>query len=185
MKKNVTSTSIFAFDSNSWYLKRQCHIIFAQIFFRDSYPSAILIHKLKYFRIYSSFTVFNICNDTAESLSREANLTERIVQGVQRCHEPGELIFFDDFDDIDFDIWDHEITMAGNFTRTIIHDHLPYSNTMYSAIILNIFWLRKRALPINVLSHFFWPIWLKLSEIARNGQSGIPLFYFVEIFFCY
>ena len=33
-------------------------------------------------------------------------------------------------------------------------------------------------LPINVLSHFFWPIWLKLSEIARNGQSGIPLFIF-------
>ena len=32
---------------------------------------------------------------------------------MKKCHESGELIFFDDFDDIDLDVWDHEITMAG------------------------------------------------------------------------
>ena len=38
--------------------------------------------------------------------------------------------------------------------------------------------------PINIHGPFFWRIWLKLSGIARNGQSRIPLFYFFEkIFF--
>jgi len=32
---------------------------------------------------------------------------------VKRCHEAGELIFEDEFDKIDFTVWDHEITMAG------------------------------------------------------------------------
>ena len=31
---------------------------------------------------------------------------------------------------------------------------------------------------INIHSPFFWPIWLHISEIARNGQSGIPPFFF-------
>jgi len=42
-----------------------------------------------------------------------SSVTISSLQGVKQCHEPGELIFFDDFDDIDFDIWDHEITMGG------------------------------------------------------------------------
>ena len=36
-----------------------------------------------------------------------------LIQGVPQCHESGDLIFYDEFDEIDLDMWDHEITMAG------------------------------------------------------------------------
>ena len=35
-------------------------------------------------------------------------------------------------------------------------------------------------LPINIHGPFFWRIWLKLSGIARNGQSRIPLLIFLR-----
>ena len=49
-------------------------------------------------------------------------------------------------------------------------------------------WLRKlyklsKIIPIFVLSHSFPRIWLKLSGVACNGQSEIPLFYFFGIFY--
>ena len=40
-----------------------------------------------------------------------------------------------------------------------------------------------RSLHLTLHCPFFWRIWLKLSGIARNGQSRIPLFYFLRKFF--
>ena len=40
-----------------------------------------------------------------------------------------------------------------------------------------------RSLHLTLHCPFFWRIWLKLSGIARNGQSRIPLFYFLRKIF--
>lgn len=43
----------------------------------------------------------------------EKSITTSLQNGVRKTHESGELIFEDNFDFLDFDKWEHEITMAG------------------------------------------------------------------------
>lgn len=52
-------------------------------------------------------------SSSALDCSGSSSVSTSSLQGVKRCHEAGELIFEDEFDKIDFTIWDHEITMAG------------------------------------------------------------------------
>jgi hypothetical protein len=40
-------------------------------------------------------------------------VTTSVWRGVRKTHESGELIFEDNFDTLNFDMWQHEITMAG------------------------------------------------------------------------
>ncbi len=41
------------------------------------------------------------------------SVTTSIWKGVRKTHESGELIFEDNFDTLDFNMWQHEITLAG------------------------------------------------------------------------
>ena len=41
------------------------------------------------------------------------SITTSVQNGVRKTHESGELIFEDNFDKLDFDKWEHEITMSG------------------------------------------------------------------------
>lgn len=43
----------------------------------------------------------------------DLSLTTSVQNGVRKSHESGELIFEDNFDTLDFDKWEHEITMSG------------------------------------------------------------------------
>ena len=43
----------------------------------------------------------------------EKSITTSLQNGVRKFHESGELIFEDNFDILDFDKWEHEITMGG------------------------------------------------------------------------
>ena len=52
-------------------------------------------------------------SSSALDCSGSSSVSTSSLQGVKRWHEAGELIFEDEFDKIDFTIWDHEITMAG------------------------------------------------------------------------
>ena len=47
------------------------------------------------------------------SSNADLSVTTSIVRGVEKTHESGELIFEDNFDFLDFNKWQHEITMAG------------------------------------------------------------------------
>lgn len=43
----------------------------------------------------------------------DKSLTTSKTNGVRRSHMSGELIFSDEFDQLDFDKWQHELTMSG------------------------------------------------------------------------
>ena len=43
----------------------------------------------------------------------DPSITTSVQNGVRKTHESGELIFEDNFDKLDFDKWEHEITMSG------------------------------------------------------------------------
>ena len=50
----------------------------------------------------------------ASPISRaEPSITTSVQNGIRKTHEAGELIFEDNFDFLDFDKWEHEITMSG------------------------------------------------------------------------
>ena len=56
----------------------------------------------------------------------DLSVTTSIAHGVQKTHEAGELIFEDNFDFLDFNKWQHEITMAGGGNwefQVSIRDH--------------------------------------------------------------
>jgi len=48
-----------------------------------------------------------------EITAQNPSITTSIWRGVRKTHESGELIFEDNFDTLDFNMWQHEITMAG------------------------------------------------------------------------
>jgi len=60
------------------------------------------------------------------------------TNGVKQCHESGELIFQDEFDDIDLDVWDHEITLAGggNWEFQVYWNNRSNSYTRDSTLFL-------------------------------------------------
>ena len=43
----------------------------------------------------------------------EPSITTSLQNGIRKTHESGELIWEDNFDFLDFDKWEHEITMSG------------------------------------------------------------------------
>lgn len=47
------------------------------------------------------------------SIFADLSVTTSVQNGVRKSHESGELIFEDNFDTLDFDKWEHEITMSG------------------------------------------------------------------------
>ena len=49
----------------------------------------------------------------ASPILAEPSITTSVQHGVRKTHESGELIFEDNFDFLDFDKWEHEITMSG------------------------------------------------------------------------
>ena len=57
-------------------------------------------------RIVSCFLIF-------PNILAELSITTSVQNGVRKTHEVGELIFEDNFDKLDFDKWEHEITMSG------------------------------------------------------------------------
>jgi len=50
---------------------------------------------------------------STNSIRGELSITTSVQHGVRKTHEVGELIFEDNFDTLDFDKWEHEITMSG------------------------------------------------------------------------
>ena len=49
----------------------------------------------------------------SQQILAELSVTTSLQNGVRKTHEKGELIFEDNFDKLDFDKWEHEITMSG------------------------------------------------------------------------
>ena len=44
-------------------------------------------------------------------VSSEPSITTSLQNGIRTTHQSGELIWEDNFDFLDFDKWEHEITM--------------------------------------------------------------------------
>jgi len=63
--------------------------------------------------VYIALLIPCLCSGKKLDCSEYSSPTTSTYLGERRCHNSGDLIFEDEFDEIDFDVWDHEITMAG------------------------------------------------------------------------
>ena len=68
---------------------------------------------------------------STNSIRGELSLTTSVQHGVRKTHEVGELIFEDNFDTLDFDKWEHEITMSGGGNWEFQVPNLTLSTILY------------------------------------------------------
>ena len=105
-------------------------------------------------------TSLHICAPISKSSSNR--ITKRLLQGVKQCHESGELIFYDEFDEIDFDVWDHE--EYGLWTQTMMFHKLIFECLL--EIIFKLYVVIFRACIIHALGLFYYILFIGHTSIA-------------------